>query len=122
MANRRFADQHPEQVQAFLKMYMRGVEAMRSVPEEELAADYVRFHKEWTGKDISMEMAVLDLRSHKVFTIDEQLAMMAPNGSVQKTLGDIVDFSISHGSFTPEQIDNMKSKTRTNPRFLEALK
>ena len=54
--------------------------------------------------------------------IAELDTMMAPNGSVQKTLGDIVDFSISHGSFTPEQIDNMKSKTRTNPRFLEALK
>lgn len=28
VANRRFADQHPEQVQAFLKMYMRGIEAL----------------------------------------------------------------------------------------------
>lgn len=122
VANRSFADQHPEKVQAFLKMYMRGVEAMRSVPEEKLAAEYVRFHKEWTGKDISLEMATLDLRSHKVFTLDEQIAMMAPNGSVQKILGEIVDFSISQGSFTPEQIDKMKSKTCTTPRFLEALK
>lgn len=122
VANRRFADKHPEQVQAFLKMYMRGIEAMRSVPEEKLAAEYIRFHKEWTGKDISVEMATLDLRSHKVYTLDEQLAMMAPNGNVQKVLGEIVDFSIAHGSFKPEQIDKMKSKTRMTPRFLEAIK
>ena len=38
------------------------------------------------------------------------------------TLGEIVDFSIAHGSFKPEQIDKMKSKTRMTPRFLEALK
>ena len=122
VANRRFADKHPEQVQAFLKMYIRGIEAMRSVPEEKLAAEYVRFHKEWTGKDLSMEMATLELRSHKVFTLDEQLSMMAPSGNVQKTLGEIVDFSIAHGSFTPDQIDKMKGKTRPEPRFLEAVK
>lgn len=32
--------------------------------------------------------------------------MPAPGGSVQKALNEI-DFSISHGSFTPEQIDKM---------------
>ena len=48
--------------------------------------------------------------------------MFAPDGSVQKALGAIVDFSISHGSFTPEQIDKMKNKTRVTARFLEQLK
>ena len=122
VANRRFADAHPDQVQAFLKMYLRGIEAMRTVPVRELAADYVRFYKEWTGGELTLDMAVADLQAHPVFTLDEQLALFAPGGNVQKTLGDIVDFSIRHGSFTPEQIDRMKSKTRVTPRFLEQLK
>lgn len=122
VTNRRFADAHPERVQAFLKMYLRGIEAMRTVPAKELAADYVRFYKEWTGHDLTPEMALADLESHPVFTLDEQLAMFAPGGNVQKALGAIVDFSIRHGSFTPEQIDKMKSKTRVTARFLEQLK
>ena len=122
VANRRFADQHPEQVQAFLKMYMRGIEALRAKPAKELAVDYVRFYKEWTGRDLTPEMAVADIQSHPVFTLDEQLAMLAPGGSVQKALNEIVDFSISHGSFTPEQIDKMKGKTQVAARFLEAIK
>ena len=40
-------------------------------------------------------MAVADIQSHPVFTLDEQLAMFAPGGSVQKALNEIVDFSIS---------------------------
>ena len=122
VANRRFADQHPEQVQAFLKMYMRGIEALRAKPAKELAADYDRFYKEWTGRDLTPEMAVADIQSHPVFTLDEQLAMFAPGGSVQKALNEIVDFSISHGNFTPEQIDKMKGKTQVTARFLEAIK
>ena len=122
VANRRFADQHPEQVQAFLKMYMRGIEALRAKPAKELAVDYVRFYKEWTGRDLTPEMAVADIQSHPVFTLEEQLAMFAPGGSVQKALNEIVDFSISHGSFTPEQIDKMKGKTQVAVRFLEAIK
>ena len=122
VANRRFADQHPEQVQAFLKMYMRGIEALRAKPAKELAVDYVRFYKEWTGRELTPEMAVADIQSHPVFTLDEQLAMFAPGGSVQKALNEIVDFSISHGSFTPEQIDKMKGKTQVAARFLEAIK
>lgn len=62
-------------------------------------------------------MAVADIQSHPVFTLDEQLAMFAPGGSVQKALNEIVDFSISHGSFTPEQIDKMKGKTQVAARF-----
>ena len=122
VANRRFADQHPEQVQAFLKMYMRGIEALRAKSAKELAVDYVRFYKEWTGRDLTPEMAVADIQSHPVFTLEEQLAMFAPGGSVQKALNEIVDFSISHGSFTPEQIDKMKGKTQVAARFLEAIK
>ena len=116
VANRRFADQHPEQVQAFLKMYMRGIEALRAKPAKELAVDYVRFYKEWTGRELTPEMAVADIQSHPVFTLDEQLAMFATGGSVQKALNEIVDFSISHGSFTPEQIDKMKGKTQVAAR------
>ena len=124
VANRRFADQQilHEQVQAFLKMYMRGIEALRAKPAKELAVDYVRFYKEWTGRDLTPEMAVADIQSHPVFTLEEQLAMFAPGGSVQKALNEIVDFSISHGSFTPEQIDKMKGKTQVAARFLEAIK
>ena len=121
VANRQFADEHPEQVQAFLKMYLRGIDAMRRTPAKELAADYVRFYKEWTGRDLAPEMVAADIESHPVFTLEEQLALFAPGGSVQKHLNDIVDFAIRHGSFTPEQIDKMKG-SRVTPRFLEALK
>lgn len=87
-----------------------------------MPVDYVRFYKEWTGRELTPEMAVADIQSHPVFTLDEQLAMFAPGGSVQKALNEIVDFSISHGSFTPEQIDKMKGKTQVAARFLEAIK
>lgn len=121
VANREFADRHPEQVQAFLKMYLKGIHAIRHTPLKDLAADYSRFYKEWTGRDLTPEMAAGDIENHPVFTLEEQLALFAPGGSVQRNLNAIVDFAIRHGSFTPEQIDKMKGN-RVTPRFLEALK
>ena len=47
-------------------------------------------------------------------TAPDVVSMNSPN--------EIVDFSISHGSFTPEQIDKMKGKTQVAARFLEAIK
>ena len=124
VANRDFADKHPEQVSAFLKMYLRGVEAMRKTPVEELAKDYVRFYKEWTGRALAPEKAALDLRQHPVFTLEEQLALFdpaAPN-SLQKNLDRIADFAIRQGTFVPEQIDKLKAGTRVTDRFLRNIR
>ena len=121
VANRRFADAHPEQVQAFLKMYMRGIDALRSRPAKDFASEYIRFYKEWTGYTLTPAMAIADLESHQVFSLKEQLAMFE-GGNVQVALSGVVDFSINHGTFTPEQIDRMKSKTKATARFLEAIR
>lgn len=121
VANRRFADQHPEQVQAFLKMYMRGIEACAQARQGACPSTTSVFTRKDRPRS-DAEMAVADIQSHPEFTLEEQLAMFAPGGSVQKALNEIVDFSISHGSFTPEQIDKMKGKTQVAARFLEAIK
>lgn len=122
VANKRFADGNPEKVQAFLSMYMRGVAAMRSEDAEQLATEYMRFYKEWTGEEIEKKHALADLQSHKNYDLDEQLTMFQPDGSIHKILADTVDFSIRHQQFSHAQIDAMMSKTRVTSRFLEMLK
>ena len=91
-------------------------------PPRSLPSTTSVFTRNGPACELTPEMAVADIQSHPVFTLDEQLAMLAPGGSVQKALNEIVELPISHGSFTPEQIDKTKGKTQVAARFLEAIK
>ncbi|MFQ6995030.1 hypothetical protein [Bilophila wadsworthia] len=59
-------------------------------------------------------MAVADIQSHQVFTLDEQLAMFARaavSEGPQRDRGLLRQPRL----FTPEQIDKMKGKTQSPP-------
>lgn len=84
-----FANQNPEQVAAFLKVFLRGVDMLRTTPHEKLVADYQRFYKSWTGLELSKEEVLRDLADHPVFTLSEQLAMFAPKKDATAPKGDV---------------------------------
>lgn len=91
VANQTFAAQHPEQVTAFLKMYFRGIEALRS-EKEGLIPVYRQFYREWTGEELSEQAARWELDKHPVYTLPEQLAMFGPEGSLMPLLKNLAHF------------------------------
>ncbi len=92
VANQTFAAQHPEQVVAFLKMYFRGIDALRNAPREALIKDYQRFYREWTGRELSARAAAWELDKHPVYTLKEQLAMFGPQGNLMEWLKRLAHF------------------------------
>ena len=95
VANHDYAVKHPNQIEAFLKMYLRAVATLRETPPETLAPDYIRFYESWTGRKLTPELAVQDLRNHPVFTLDEQLALFDDadgKGQLRTWLADIAAF------------------------------
>lgn len=92
VANQSFAAKHPERVAAFLKMYFRGIDALRTAPRETLIPEYRRFYHEWTGRELTPEAAAWEVDKHPVYTLDEQIAMFGPEGSLMEWLKNLAHF------------------------------
>ena len=48
---------------------------MKKTPAEDLADDYMRFYNAWTGKTMTREEAIRDIKDHPVYALDQQLDM-----------------------------------------------
>ena len=124
VANRAYADKYPQRIEAFLKMYFRAVDMLRATPPENLAADYSRFFKEWTGLELTPEQAVQDLKAHPVFTLNEQLALFnAAQGKskLQTWLGDIAAFYESIGSVREADRPRLERMNAVTDVYLKAI-
>lgn len=120
-ANREFAAAHPEKIRAFLGMYLRAVDEIKKIPEVELTAEYIRFAREWTGSDLAPETALKDLQSHLVYNLEEQIALLAPQGGVRATLDDIAAFQREHGGSDPARATALKNRPQVTDRYLKML-
>ena len=120
-ANREFAAAHPEKIRAFLGMYLRAVDEIKKIPEDELTAEYIRFAREWTGSDLAPETALKDLQSHLVYNLEEQIALLAPQGGVRATLDDIAAFQREHGGSDPARATALKNGPQVTDRYLKML-
>lgn len=101
LADRTFADNHKEEIVAFLKLYLRGIQTIRDKGAVALADDYSRFTKEWTNQALSRTEAIQDIQNHPVFILEEQLSMFdASKGEslLQRQLRDIAAFHEKNGN------------------------
>ncbi len=75
LADKAFANQHPERVTAFLAMYFRGIAALQEIPREKLMAAYSDFYKAWTGRYLPPQDVAWELSRHPLFDLDGQIAL-----------------------------------------------
>lgn len=125
VADREFADKNPQQVEAFLKMYFRAVSLLRETAPEVLAPEYIRFHKEWSGRELSIETAVQDLKNHPVFLLEEQLALFDTGQSksrLQNWLLEIANFFAATGSIRAEDMPRLQRMNAVTDVFLKAIR
>lgn len=123
IANKKFADEHPEQVVKFLDIYFQGIDTIKKEGTN-LTDKYQSFLQDWAGMDISEENASLDIDIHPVYSLEEQLAMFdSSNGpsEVQQWMQGIADFFTSQGKFTPEERDKVMNSSFVNDKFLRML-
>ena len=123
IANKKFADEHPEEVVKFLDFYFRGIDQWKK-DGINLADDYVKFSADWSGTKITKEDAILDITSHPVYDLKQQLEMFDNSKGtsiVQKNMQEIADFFTQQGKLTPEESKKVMSSDFINPKFLKML-
>lgn len=111
VANMEYANKHMDQIVAFLSVYMRGIEMMKTAPHEQLVADYMRFYNAWTGKHLTPEAASRDIADHPVYPLKQQLAMFKMHkktSELREWLNGIVSFHIENGEVARRDISRLE--------------
>lgn len=124
VADRAYAAQYPQRIEAFLKMYFRAIDMLHATPPEQLATDYILFFKEWTGLELTPEQAVRDIKAHPVFTLSQQLALFdAKQGKskLQIWLGDIAAFYESIGALRSSDLPRLERMNAVTNVYLKAI-
>lgn len=112
VANNQFLQNRPQQAEAFLRMYLRSQEAVQAMPEEQRAEAYRKFYKEWTGAELTKDMAVADIRQHGLFDLKAQLQLLEEKDGrspLAASLQDVVEFCIATGDYSPTQQEKMRA-------------
>ncbi len=123
LADREFADKHPEQVRAFLRVYLRVVDAMHKEGLEAFTHDYIRFNKSWASRLMTNEEALQDLKAHPVFALDQQVALFDPKaGDLRNWLRGVTAFYGRIGELSQEDIVNLNEFGYLNDSFLKSLR
>ena len=125
VADRKYADAHPDVTAKFLSIYLRAADMLQHEPLESLVPEYRRFFMEWAGKDYSAELSLLDLQTHPVANLDKQLAMFdASKGQSKaaKWMADIAEFFAGVGRITPDELKVVKDGSYATDKFLKLVK
>lgn len=124
VADRKYADAHPEVTAKFLSIYLRAADMIQNEPLESLVPEYRRFFMEWAGKDYSAELSLLDLQTHPVANLDEQLAMFDASRGQSKAQywqSEMARFFAEIGSITPTELKKVESGSYATDTFLKLI-
>lgn len=123
LADKTFADEHPDQVVKFLDVYFQGIDRMKS-ENTQLAGEYQEFLKSWGGMDISKEDAALDIKNHPVFNLKEQLALFDNSkgkSQIATWMNNVADFFTQNGKFTEQENQTLQKDDYITDKFLKQL-
>ena len=121
LADKKFAENNPEQVQAVVNAYLKAVEAINAMPEEEKINLYKEFRWEWGNTVISDEIARLELETHRLFGRSEQKQLVAESGTaaLYKVIEETLPFIESYFALDRRDKEFLEGYTYVNNMFLE---
>ena len=125
IADTKYAEEHPDVVAKFLGVYMRGVEMLKKTTPEAILDEYQRFYLEFVGKPYNRNQALMDLKTHPVYSLDEQLAIFDDSkGPSQAQLHqqDVAAFFSKVGRISPEEAAKVQDGTYATGKYLKLLK
>ena len=125
MGDKKFCDANPELVAKFLRVFLRSANMLQKEAPESLAPEYCRFFQEFVGKSFTPEMAALDIKTHPVFNLEEQLALFDGSkgqSKAAKWMADIAEFFAGVGRITPDELKVVKDGSYSTDKFLKLVK
>ena len=125
IADTKYAEAHPDVAAKFLSVYMRAVDLMKNTPPKQFVEEYQKFYLEFVGKEYNYNQALLDLETHPLSNIDEQLAIFDDSkGPSQAQLhqSDIAAFFSGVGRITANEAAKVADGKYATDKYLKLLK
>ena len=125
IADTKYAEAHPDVAAKFLSVYMRAVDLMKNTPPKQFVEEYQKFYLEFVGKEYNYNQALLDLETHPLSNIDEQLAIFDDSkGPSQAQLhqSDIAAFFSGVGRITADEAAKVADGKYATDKYLKLLK
>lgn len=124
-ADKKYADENPEVIAAFLRAYMRGINMLKNEPAETIDPLYRKFFMEWAGQDYTPEVSIKDIKTHPVFNYEEQLEVLDDSkgkSQAQQWQQYLAKFFTDLGRLTPEEYEKVKDANYVTPKFMKMVK
>jgi NitT/TauT family transport system substrate-binding protein/sulfonate transport system substrate-binding protein len=121
MVEKKFADEHPELVAKFLKLYFKRM-ALEKPDSEQMINGYIKFSKDWAGTELTKSDTALCLKYRVMYPLQKQLELFdASKGEseIQKWFSNIGDFFVEQHKFTREEIDKVLKSGFITDKFLK---
>ena len=125
MGYKKFCDANPELVAKFLRVFLRSANMLQKETPESLAPEYCRFFQEFVGKSFTPEMAALDIKTHPVFNLEEQLALFDGSKGQSKAQywqSEMAKFFAGIGSINPAELKKVEDGSYATDKFLKLVK
>ncbi len=123
MVSKKAADEHPEKVAKWLKLYMRGISEMKSNPTE--SAKLLKAYYNEHGLTLDDKALAQEFSLRPLFDTKEQLALFAKKdgapSQVEKWMSDLADFFVQQGRITPAEKEKFMKGNYITDKFLKML-
>lgn len=125
IADTAYAEKSPEIIAKPPSIYLRAVNMLQKEPLESLVPEYQRFFLEWVGKNYSPELSLTDPKTHSVYNLEEQLALLDTSkgmSTAQKWQSGIAKFSASVGSINKDELEKVENGAYAIGKYLKSVK
>jgi NitT/TauT family transport system substrate-binding protein/sulfonate transport system substrate-binding protein len=123
LVEKAFADEHPDILAKFLKLYMRRI-ALYKPDSSENIDGYVKFLKDWAGVELSKSDAALCFKWRPMYAMNQQLKVFDTSkgqSEVQKWFVGMGDFFVEQHKFTREEMDKVLQSKFLTDKFLKMV-
>ncbi len=124
IADTKYAEANPEITAKFLRVYLRAVNVLQTEPLENLVSDYQRFFLEWAGKNYTKQLSLVDMKTHPVFNLEQQLALFDNSkgmSTAQSWQAAIATFFASVGSITQDELKKVGDGSYATGKYLKLI-
>lgn len=125
IADKEYADQHPEVVAKFLRVMFRSINKLadEGATEENIKL-YQRMYKEWAGMEYTHDKAKKDIEMHPVWKLDEQLKLFdASKGESEAQRWErlIAEFLYKNGRLKEAEFNKVKDGHWITDKYLKMV-
>lgn len=108
VADPKLAKEDPEAVARLLAMVDEGATKFNK-DGKKLAPEISAFFTDWAAMNVSEDDAALDIESHDIYSLEDQLKMME-SGELLKAMQGTAAYFEGQGKYTPEDVKKLEEK------------